>query len=214
TRQCPVEETGQSAKLAEEISNFTRADTDVAGRDIHIRSDMPKLAVHERLAETHDFRLTLSLRIKVAAALTATEHLPSQCILEYLFKSQELQDAQVDRRMESQPAFVRADRTGKANTPGAVDLDFVVIVSPCNAKRVNAFRFGESFEYRCLDPFRMFIKHRGKRRNNLIHCLQELRFMFQPTLQLGSNILHIVRGPFARVRNARDTSRPGLTHQF
>ena len=44
--------------LAKEIANLTTAYTDVACRNVLIRTDIAIELVHERLAETHDFGIT------------------------------------------------------------------------------------------------------------------------------------------------------------
>ncbi len=50
---------------------------------------------HEGLAETHDFIITLALRVKVGTALAAAHRQAGQAVLENLLKSEEFNDGLV-----------------------------------------------------------------------------------------------------------------------
>ena len=75
--------TGQNASegicqlfiLTEHVTNLTTAHTDITSRNICIRTNVTEQFAHEALAETHHFIVTLALRIKIAATLTA----PDRC---------------------------------------------------------------------------------------------------------------------------------------
>ena len=91
--------------------------TSVLGRDVKAVS-----YTHlEALAETHDLAVALAFRVEVAAAFAAAHRQRCQCVLEDLFKSQELDDADVDGRMKAQAAFVWADGRVELYAVAAVD---------------------------------------------------------------------------------------------
>ncbi len=79
---------------------------------------------HEALAEAHDFVVALALGIEIRSALAAAHGQRGQRVLEDLLKGQELQNAEIDRRMEAQPALVGTDGAVHLDAEAAIDLDF------------------------------------------------------------------------------------------
>ncbi|MNP43597.1 hypothetical protein D3C76_1374260 [compost metagenome] len=63
-----------------------------------------------------------------------------------MFKAEELQDRQVNRRVETHPAFERADRGAELDTPGAVDLHLIAVVHPYHAELDHAFWFNQALK--------------------------------------------------------------------
>ena len=70
----------------------------------------------------------------------------SQSILEDLLEAQELQDGQVDRRVQAETALVWAEGGVELDSVAAVDLDLVLVVFPDNSKLDDALRDGNDLE--------------------------------------------------------------------
>jgi hypothetical protein len=70
----------------------------------------------------------------------------SQGILEDLLETQELQDTEIDSRMESQSSLVRAQGRVKLHTVSAVDLDLVLVIFPDDTELDDAFGNGDDLE--------------------------------------------------------------------
>jgi hypothetical protein len=70
----------------------------------------------------------------------------SQGILKDLLKAQELQDRQVDRRVQAETALVWAEGGVELNSVAAVDLDLVLVVFPNHPKLDDALRDGDDLE--------------------------------------------------------------------
>lgn len=70
----------------------------------------------------------------------------SQGILEDLLKAQELQDGQVDRRVQAETALVWAEGGVELDSVAAVDLDLVLVVFPDNSELDDALRDGDDLE--------------------------------------------------------------------
>src|SRR3546814_18690648 len=83
---------------------------------------------HERLAEAHHFVVALALRVEVRATLAAAHGQRSQGVLEDLFEGEELEDADVHRRMEAQTTFVWADGAVHLDAEPAIDLHAALVV--------------------------------------------------------------------------------------
>src|SRR5699024_9100357 len=92
--------------LAEEITDLTSIDADVAGWDVRVLTDVAVQLGHEGLAEAHDLVIGAPLRIEVGATLAATDWQAGQGVLKDLLETEELDDAQVHGRVETQTALV------------------------------------------------------------------------------------------------------------
>src|SRR5690606_16363256 len=100
---------GEALVLAEEVSDLARADADVARGHVGVLADVAVQLGHERLAEAHDLAVGLAGRVEVAAALAAADRQARERVLEDLLEAEELDDAEVHRLAEAQPALVRAE---------------------------------------------------------------------------------------------------------
>lgn len=78
---------------------------------------------HEGLAEAHDFLLGATLRVEVRAALAAADGQTGERVLEDLLEAEKLHDAEVDTRMETQAALVRAEHAVVLHAEAAVDVN-------------------------------------------------------------------------------------------
>lgn len=126
---------------------------------------------HEGNTELADLVVGFALGIKVGSTLAAADvywkeptisgktcqeqmrpglkkriHTASQRILEDLFKTQELEDREIDRRVKSQTALVRAQSRVELYAVTTVDLDLVLVVFPYHAKLDDSFRDSGNFE--------------------------------------------------------------------
>ncbi len=115
---------------AEEESDFTAAHADVAGGDVGVGPDVPEELGHEALAEAHDFVVALPLRVEVGAALAAAHGEGGEGVLEHLLEGQELEDAQVHRRVEAEPALVGPDGAVHLDPEAPIHLHLALIVHP------------------------------------------------------------------------------------
>ncbi len=126
---------------AEEVADFASAYADVAGGHVHVGSDDLIELAHECLAEAHDLCLTLAAWREVATALATAHGQCSQCVLECLFKSEELQNAEVYRSVEAQAALVGADGAVELYAVTDVDLHLALVVNPGHAESGDALGF-------------------------------------------------------------------------
>src|SRR6185503_11484476 len=62
------------------------------------------------------------------------------------FKGEKLDDARIDSRMKTQPAFVRAERTIHLYAKAAVHLNLSFVVNPRDAKLNHSFRFDQTLQ--------------------------------------------------------------------
>lgn len=70
----------------------------------------------------------------------------SQSILEDLLETQELQDTEIDGRVESQSSLVWSECAVELYTESTVDLDLVVVIFPDNSELDNSFWDGNDLE--------------------------------------------------------------------
>src|SRR6185369_8962057 len=124
--------------LSEQEADLAAAHANVAGRNVRVRTDVALQFGHKALAEAHHFRVTLALRIEIGSALAAAHGQRGQRILEYLLECQELQNAEIDRRMEPETALVRTDSAVHLDAEAAIDLDIAMVIEPRNAEHQHA----------------------------------------------------------------------------
>ena len=82
-----MELTGQFLVIAEEITNLTGTNTDVASRHVHVWANHLIQFAHKGLTELHDLVVALTTDAEVRAALTATHRQCGQRILEGLLET-------------------------------------------------------------------------------------------------------------------------------
>lgn len=85
----------------------------------------------------------LPLGIEVLSALASAHGQPGQAVLEGLFEGEQLEYAFGDAGMETNTAFVRADRIIVLHPPAALHADIAFIIFPTDAKTDDAIRFGD-----------------------------------------------------------------------
>ncbi len=107
--------------------------------------------VHEGLAEAHDLTVGFALGIEVGSALAAAHGEAGERVLEYLLKTQELDDRCVDRGMESDSALVGTDRRVELAAVSAVHLDLAFVVDPRDSELDESFGLDDSLDYAGVD---------------------------------------------------------------
>ena len=174
--QDTTEAVDESLVLAEQKTNLTAADADVARRHIRIRPDMAVELGHQGLAEPHHFLIAFAFGVKVRAPLAATHGERGQGILEHLFEGQELEDAERDRGVEPKSTLIRSDGAVHLDSKSTVELDLAAVVDPGNAKHEDPFRFHDAFQDPRLPKSRMRVDVGVDRFDDLPDGLVELRF--------------------------------------
>ena len=151
---------GDALVLAEHEADLASADADVPGRDVGVLADMAIEFGHEALAEAHDLVIRLAFGIEIGAPFAAADRQTGQGVFEDLLKAKELDDAEVDRGMKTQPALVRAEGAVELNAEAAVDLDLTLVVPPGYPEDDLPLRFADALndfvmcELGVLDQYR------------------------------------------------------------
>ena len=136
----------QALVLSEHEAYLTAADADVACRDVGVLSDVALQFGHERLAEFHHLVVRAPLGVEIRAALAAAHRQRREAVLEGLFEGEELQDRQVDRRVEADAALVGADGAVHLHAVAAVDLDLAFVIEPGHTENDDALGFRDAFQ--------------------------------------------------------------------
>ena len=119
---------------------------------------------HKALTECHNLSVGFAFRIEIAAALTAADRQACQGVLEDLLKSQEFDNAKVNRRMESQTALVGTDRTVKLHAETVVHLHLPLVVYPGNAELHDPLRNRQTLQQRFFSVcFLICLDHNAQR---------------------------------------------------
>ena len=132
--------------LAEQEADLAAAHADVAGGHVGELADVAAELGHERLAEAHDLAVALALGVEVGAALAAAHGQRGEGVLEDLLEGEELEDAEVDGRVEAQAALVGADGAVHLDAEAAVDLDLALVVDPGHAEHDHALGLDDALE--------------------------------------------------------------------
>src|SRR5690606_10061166 len=119
----------------------------------------------------------------VRTTLAAAHGQRGQGVLEDLFEGQELEHAQVDRRMEAQTALVRADGTAHLDAVAAVDVHSTGVVDPRYPEQDGALGLDHALEDASLEVFGVGFEERPEAANDLFHRLMEFRLVGITLLQ-------------------------------
>jgi hypothetical protein len=114
---------------------------------------MAEQLADEGLAEAHHFARAAALGVEVGAALATAHRQRGQRVLEGLLEGQELEDRQVDRRVEADAALVGADGRGVLDAVAAIDLHLTMVVDPRDAEHDDALGFDQAVEQAVLGVF-------------------------------------------------------------
>ena len=186
-----VEAVDDALVLAEEVRDLASADTDVARRNVRELADVAVKLGHKALAEAHDFGVGLALGVKVGAALAAAHGERGQRVFEYLLKAEELDNGEVDRRMEAKPALVGTYGGVVLHAVAAVDLHLAAVVHPWDAELDDAFGLDEALDKPGLLPFGVLVDDQLQRLEDLAHGLKEFRLVPVAALHICVHSLQI-----------------------
>ena len=178
----------QTLVLAEQESDLAATDADIARRHVGVRPDVAVQLGHETLTEPHHFVVALALRIEFGSALGAAHRQCRQRVLQHLLERQELEDAEVHRRVKPQAALVGADRTVHLDAEAAIDLDAALIVLPGHPEHQHALGLDHPFEDAGAAIFGAPLQHEIERLHDFLHRLMKLGFRGIFRLDLGHEV--------------------------
>src|SRR5690606_40290181 len=124
------------------------AHPDVSRGNVRVVAEVTIRLRHPALTEPHDFRVTESVRVEVAATLGTAEALVGEGVLEGLLEPEELHDAEVHRRVEAKAALEGTERGVELHPEAAVDPHDTVVVLPRHTEDHLAFGFDEALQDR------------------------------------------------------------------
>src|SRR5205807_10636443 len=101
-------------------------------------------------------------------------------------------NTEIDRRMKSEPAFVRADRAVHLVSEAAIHVDLAGVVLPRHPEHDHAFRLNDAFEDFRFPVARISIHHQGERLDHFLHRLVKLGFARVFGLHLGHQIRSVI----------------------
>ena len=90
--------------------------------------------------ESPDLVVRLALGVKVASTFTTTHHQAGKGVLEDLLETQELEDGQVDGRVQTQTTLVRTKGGVELDSVTAVDVDGSVVPLPSDSELDDSLR--------------------------------------------------------------------------
>jgi hypothetical protein len=137
---------GDPLVLPEEEPDLPAPHADVTRGHVGV---LPHVAIqlgHEALTEPHDLAVGAPLGVEVAPALAAADGHAGERVLEDLLEPEELDDAQVHRRVEPQAPLVRTEGAVELHAHPPVDLHLAPIVLPGHAEDDLALRFADSLD--------------------------------------------------------------------
>ena len=175
----------QALVLAEQETDLPGTDADITGGNVDVRADVTIQLAHEGLAETHDFSVAFAFRVEVRTTLAATHGQRGQRVFEGLFECEELQYAEVHRRMEAQTALVRADGAVHLDTETAIDLDLALIIDPGNPENNCPLRFAHALQDAGGQIVRIGFKKRPETAQDFFHGLMEFGLVRVALFQAG-----------------------------
>jgi hypothetical protein len=154
---------------------------------------------HEALAEAHDLHVGLALGVEVAAALAAAHGQRGQAVLEDLLEAQELDDAEVHRRMQAQAALVGPEAAVELHAVAAVHVHVALVVHPGHAEHDRTLRLDDALEQSGLLVGGVGLDDRLQGCEHLGDGLDELRLvrvLFLDLLDDVIDVTHLGGPPF------------------
>src|SRR5690606_10840852 len=114
----------------EQVADLATTHADVARGHVGVLTDVAVELGHEALAEPHDLVIGAVPRVEVRPALAAADGKHGEGVLEDLLEAQELDDAEVHRRVEPQATLVGAEGAVELDPEAPVDVDLALVVLP------------------------------------------------------------------------------------
>lgn len=91
-------------------------------RRFSILAGAPKAETPTHVAETTDLVVRAALGVKVGSTLSSTHVQASQSVLEDLLEAEELENGQVDGRVQTKSTLVRSEDRRELNAVSAVNV--------------------------------------------------------------------------------------------
>lgn len=113
---------------------------------ISISSNVLSELTHESAAELPDLTVRFSLGVEVCTTFPASHVQAGKSILEHLLEAEELEDGQVDRRMEAETTFVGSECGIELDSIATVHLDLALVIFPDDSELDDAFWDGGDLE--------------------------------------------------------------------
>ena len=129
--------------------------------------------------------------VKVGAALAAAHGEGGQGVFEDLLEAEELDDGQVDRRVEAQTALVGADRGVELHTVATVDLNLAVVIDPGNAEDDDALGLDEALHEAGFFPLGVLVDDMLEALKDFINGLKELGLVGMILLKVCEDAVQI-----------------------
>ena len=136
---------------------------------------MAKQFADECLAKPHDLPRALALRVEIGTTFATAHGQRGQRILERLLKSQKLQDGEIDRRVETNPALERPDHRRRLNPVAAIDLNISMIIDPGHAEHDDPLRLDQTIQQAMFRIARVLLDEWPDTFDDFSYRLQELR---------------------------------------
>src|SRR5690606_243010 len=127
-------------------------------------------------AEAHDLAIRPAMRVEVGTSLAAADRQPGQGVLEDLLEAEELDDPEVDRRVEADAALVGAERGVELDPEAAVDLDIALVIDPWHPEDDLPLRLADPLDQRMFDIGGMFGHNPPEAFEHFADGLMELGF--------------------------------------
>src|SRR5439155_26706235 len=144
------------------------------------------------LAEPQTLAFGLPLRIELRATLPRTPRERRERVLEHLLEREELEQTEVDRRVEAESALVRTDRAAHLDAEPAADLDVAAIVDPRDPEHHDAFRLDRALEDLRIDVARVPSERQFDRLGDLLDRPMELRLAGVLCDELRHQPVHVI----------------------
>ena len=135
----------------------------------------------------HNLHIRLSLRIEIRPSFAAAHRQRGKRILESLLESEEFQNRLVDRGMETDTAFIRADGIVVLHTVAHIVLHAPLIVDPRHTEREYAVGDAQTLYQIVAFELGMLIVDFLNRGNHFFHSLQVFRLVRKPAAQIVDN---------------------------
>jgi len=87
---------------------------------------------------------------KVGTTLGPAHGQGGEGVLDDLFEGEELQQSQIDRRVEPEATLERSDGAVHLDAIAAIDLDLAIVVDPADAEHDHSLGLDKPLEYLCF----------------------------------------------------------------
>src|SRR5690606_492774 len=142
---------------------------------------------HEGLAKAHDLAIRAAAGVEVGAALAAADRHAREGVLEDLLESEELDDAEVHRRMEAEAALVGSQSRVELHAEAAVDLNLAGVVDPRDPEDDLPLRLADPLDQGIVRIIGMLGDHPAQALQHLVNGLVELSLARIAAQDLGKD---------------------------